>query len=98
MACTLIQVSPQESKTPNRKSVSVIPYHDDEKGTIDIQIIKNRKVIFVAQYNPIKFINFLESKPKVIEPAGIADTMIPTIELLSSKRSFISGSQGTKLA
>lgn len=79
MACTLMQVSPQESKIPNRKSVSVIPYHDDEKGTIDMQVIKSIKVMFVAQYNPMKWITLLESNPKVIEPAGIADTMIPTI-------------------
>ncbi|CQH12523.1 Uncharacterised protein [Yersinia mollaretii] len=63
-----------------------------------MQVIKSIKVIFVAQYNPMKWITLFESNQKVIEPAGIADTMIPTIELLSSKRSFISGSQGTKLA
>ncbi|HDL8036431.1 TPA: hypothetical protein PXQ43_004025, partial [Yersinia enterocolitica] len=77
--CTLIQVSPHESKTPNRKSNNVISYHEDEKATIDIVIIKNKNVIFVAQYNPMKFINLFENNPNIIDPAGIADIIIPTI-------------------
>lgn len=79
MACTLMQVSPQESKIPNRKSNNTMAYHDDENETIDVLIIKHRKLMLVAQYNPIKLINLLESNPKVIDPAGIADTITPTI-------------------